>query len=159
MWFFQSAVYVTKCTIAAIYYLSMLSDICYKFPMLACKKLFFPLLVFVLPLSDLILKKLMDTRWFCNFSWWGWDGSAQADAGGGDSMEESVHGGAQCKEYAGGGSVQLGEVQLHRGLFTGLAGRCRGSSKPARKHKEGRILVPNVQGKATGYQQSTLFCC
>lgn len=74
-------------------------------------------------------------------------------------MEESVHGGAQCKEYAGGGSVQLGEVQLHRGLFTGLAGGCRGSSKPAGKHKEGRILIPNVQGKATGYQQCTLFCC
>lgn len=49
-------------------------------------------------------------------------------------MEESVDGTAQCEEHAGGGAVQLGEVQLHRGLPTGLAGGCRGSPESARKH-------------------------
>lgn len=52
-------------------------------------------------------------------------------------MEEPVHGGAQCEEHAGGGAVQLGEVQLHRGLLTGLAGGRRGSPVPARKHQTG----------------------
>lgn len=46
-------------------------------------------------------------------------------------MEEPVHGGAQLEEHAGGGAVQLGEVHLHRGLFTGLAGGRRGSDEPA----------------------------
>lgn len=82
---------------------------------------------------------------FYNSSWWGWDGGAQVHAGGGDSVEESVHGGPQCKEYAGGGSIQLGEVHLCCGLFTGLVGGCRGNSKPAGKHKEGMIPIPNIE--------------
>ncbi len=56
-------------------------------------------------------------------------------------MEESVHGSAQCEEHAGGGAVQLGEVQLHCGLLTGLAGGRRGNPEPARKHKTGMRLT------------------
>lgn len=81
----------------------------------------------------------------------GRDGSAQVHAGGGDSVEESVHGSAQCEEHAGGGAVQLGEIQLHCGLLTGLAGGCRGSPEPARKHKTGMRLTINIVGNFTIY--------
>lgn len=87
---------------------------------------------------------------FCNSSRRGWAGGAQVHAGGGDSVEEPVHGGAQCEEYAGGGSVQLGEVRLRRGLSAGLAGGRRGSSNPAGKHKEGASLIISIQGDPSG---------
>lgn len=77
---------------------------------------------------------------YLSFSGRGRVGSAQVHAGGGDPVAESVHGSAQCAEHAGGGAVQLGEVQLHRGLLTGLAGGCRGSPEAARKHKTGMRL-------------------
>lgn len=66
------------------------------------------------------LIKLMNS----SYSGRGRAGSVHVLAGGGYSVEESVHGSAQCEEHAGGGAVQLGEVQLHCGLPTGLAGGC-----------------------------------
>lgn len=59
-------------------------------------------------------------------------------------MEEPVHGSAQREEHVGGSAVQLEEVHLHCGLFAGLAGRCRGSPEPARKHKTGMRLDLNT---------------
>lgn len=72
-------------------------------------------------------------------------------------MEESVHGSAQCEEHAGRGAVQLGEVQLHCGLLTGLAGGCRGSLEPARKHQTGMRLTLNSVGNPIIYLK--FFLC
>lgn len=83
----------------------------------------------------------MNWSFVYNSSWRGWDGGAQIHAGGGDSVEESLHGGPQRQEYAGWGSIQLGEVHLCRGFFTVLAGGCRGNSKPAGKYKKGIIPI------------------
>lgn len=86
----------------------------------------------------------------CSSSGRGRDGSAQVHAGGGDSVEESVHGSAQCAEHAGGGAVQLGEVQLHGGFLTGLVGGCGGCPEPARKHKTGmKLTVYSVENLTT----------
>lgn len=72
-------------------------------------------------------------------------------------MEEFVHGGAQCEEHAGGGAVQLGEVQLHCGLLTGLAGGCRRSPEPARKRKAGMSLTPHIVGNSL-YLKGCFVC-
>lgn len=56
-------------------------------------------------------------------------------------MEESIHGSTQREEHAGGSAVQLGEVYLHRGLFTDLAGGCRRCSEPTRELKTGTALI------------------
>lgn len=66
-------------------------------------------------------------------------------------MEESVHGGPQRQEYAGGGSIQLGEVHLCRGFFTVLAGDCRGNSKPAGKYKKGIIPIRKTRSLPAVY--------
>lgn len=73
-------------------------------------------------------------------------------------MEESVHGSAQREEHAGGSAVQLGEVHLHCGLFAGMAGRCRGSPEPARKHKTGMRLDLNTVSAFDFFLIFFFFC-